>query len=87
MAGAGRCRGLWLVNRDNYLYVIIKVRNDLRAIEILKSYSVPSPEVSFTYVPLSLVFLVTASGKDDFTLSYRMHQNFYSFLRCHCNFL
>ena len=37
-----------------YLYAIIKVRNDLRAIEILKSSSVPSPEVSFTYVPLSL---------------------------------
>ena len=72
---------------DNYLYAIIKVRNYLRAIEILKSSSVPSPEVSFTYVPLSLVFLVTASGKDDFALSYRMHQNFHSFLRCHCNFL
>ena len=41
---------------DNYLYAIIKVRNYLRAIEILKSSSVPSPEVSFTYVPLLLVF-------------------------------
>ena len=74
-------------NWDNYLYVIIKVRNDLRAIEILKSSLVPSLEVSFTYVPLSLVFLITASGKDDFTLSYRMHQNFHSFLRCHCDIL
>ena len=72
---------------DNYLYAIIKVRNDLHAIEILKSSLVPSPKVSFTYVPLSLVFLVTASGKDDFALSYRMHQNFHSFLRCHCNIL
>ena len=45
-----------LLLRDNYLYAIIKVRNYLRAIEILKSSSVPSPEVSFTYVPLSLVF-------------------------------
>ena len=41
---------------DNYLYAIIKVRNDLHAIEILKSSLVPSPKVSFTYVPLSLVF-------------------------------
>ena len=85
-------QGLWSIVagfslRDNYLYAIIKVRNDLRAIEILKSSSVPSSEVFFIYVPLSLVFLVTARGKDDFARSYRMHQNFHSFLRCHCNFL
>ena len=83
----GRADGMQSRKRAFYLYVIIKVRNDLRAIEILKSFSVPSSEVFFIYVPLSLVFLVTARGKDDFALSYRMHQNFHSFLRCHCNIL
>jgi hypothetical protein len=39
-----------------YLCTIIKNQNDLCAIEILKSSSLPSHEISFPYVPLPSLY-------------------------------